>query len=94
MKQAQITHKVPGGKLFRIELGYDRHIETVKITGDFFLHPEETILELEECLRGVPLPAQAEELAARLEAVLARNAALLVGVSPADLASAMLEVLV
>ena len=75
MKQAQVTRKVPGGKLFRIELVYDRRIEAVKITGDFFLHPEETILELESCLEGVLLPAPAEDLSARMQAVLAESAA-------------------
>ncbi len=46
------------GKLVRIELSYSQKsmvIRTIKITGDFFLHPEETIEKLEENLVGVKL---------------------------------------
>ncbi len=46
------------GKLVTIELGYSQKsmvIRTIKITGDFFLHQEETIEKLEESLVGVKL---------------------------------------
>jgi len=47
--------KVPGGKLLRacskIQEG---NITSVLLTGDFFLHPEESIEEMERRLRGIP----------------------------------------
>ncbi len=46
------------GKLVKIELAYilkSMRIKKIKITGDFFLHPEETIEKLEESLVGVKL---------------------------------------
>ena len=46
------------GKIVTIELTYNQKfmtIITIKITGDFFLHPEETIEKLEENLVGVKL---------------------------------------
>ena len=46
------------GKLVKIELSYNQksmEIKTIKITGDFFLHPEETIEKLEESLAGLKL---------------------------------------
>ncbi|MBS7645168.1 MAG: lipoate protein ligase C-terminal domain-containing protein [Candidatus Bathyarchaeia archaeon] len=50
--------KVPGGKLLRVDCTVeDHHLRTVKLSGDFFLHPEESITILEERLRG----AEAEE---------------------------------
>jgi lipoate---protein ligase len=93
MKHAQLTRKVPGGKLFRIELAYDRQIESFKITGDFFLHPEETILQLENALYGLSLPLSEKDLTARFNDVLEQQGALLVGLSATDLAVAVCEVL-
>ncbi len=46
------------GKLVKIELVYilkSMRIKKIKITGDFFLHPEETIEKLEESLVDVKL---------------------------------------
>lgn len=39
--------KVPGGKLVRVSVTADGHVE---ITGDFFAHPEETVTLIEEAL--------------------------------------------
>jgi hypothetical protein len=45
--------KVPGGKLVRIKLDYEgNEITEIKITGDFFVHPEESVDELEKELAG------------------------------------------
>ena len=49
MKQAE--YKVPGGKLLAAELGVEGgRLVGVKITGDFFMHPEAAIIELEKAL--------------------------------------------
>ena len=49
-----IIHKVPNGKLLRVFLDVkEGRISTIKITGDFFVHPEEAIEELEKQLCGV-----------------------------------------
>ncbi len=51
MKRAE--YKVPGGKLLVAETEVkDGVLTTVKVTGDFFMHPEEAINDLEEALRG------------------------------------------
>jgi lipoate---protein ligase len=52
MPERVVTEKVPGGKLLRIKVDYDNVINSVKITGDFFLHPEESITEIENALVG------------------------------------------
>jgi len=52
------THGLDQPYILRIELSYSQKsmvIRTIKITGDFFLHPEETIEKLEENLVGVKL---------------------------------------
>ena len=49
-----IIHKVPNGKLLKVFLDVkEGRIDTIKITGDFFVHPEEAIEELEKQLCGV-----------------------------------------
>ena len=45
--------KVPGGKLLRVEFYCNGAVITsAKITGDFFLHPEEGLSHLEDALLG------------------------------------------
>lgn len=45
--------KATGGKLLKCELSLKKDIiATIKITGDFFLYPEEKIFDLETCLLG------------------------------------------
>ena len=49
-------YKAPGGKLVRIRLKEDQgQIRSVRITGDFFLIPEESLGKLEKMLEDVPL---------------------------------------
>ncbi|MBU3902094.1 MAG: lipoate--protein ligase family protein [Candidatus Thermoplasmatota archaeon] len=49
-------YKVKGGKLLRCSLRMDNHvISSIKITGDFFMYPEEKIESLEEMLTGVEM---------------------------------------
>jgi hypothetical protein len=53
MKQLFCVHKT--GKLLKIQLLYDEkqnRIESIFISGDFFLYPEETLEEIEQNLRG------------------------------------------
>lgn len=47
------VYKIPEGKLVKIELEtINGEIKKIKITGDFFLYPEEIISKLEESLVG------------------------------------------
>jgi len=54
MKRAE--YKVPGGKLLAAELGVEEgRLVGVKITGDFFMHPEAAIIDLEKALCDTPV---------------------------------------
>ncbi|MBS7657259.1 hypothetical protein KEJ33_04980 [Candidatus Bathyarchaeota archaeon] len=54
MNKAQL--KVEGGKLIKVQLEIeDKKIKKVKITGDFFLHPEELIDDMEKAVAGASL---------------------------------------
>ncbi len=84
--------KVAGGKLVKIELHKNAFnpakIGKVKITGDFFVHPEEALAELENCLEDCGL--EAGKITGALEKKILEKDALLVGFSPQDIAQAIL----
>jgi Bacterial lipoate protein ligase C-terminus len=49
-------YKAPGGKMVRVRLTEkDGRIDTVKISGDFFLIPEESLSKLEKMLEDARL---------------------------------------
>jgi len=49
----RIEYKVPDGKLVAAEAEAINGVLTkIKITGDFFMHPESTIKDLEDTLKG------------------------------------------
>ncbi len=75
----EITHKIPQGKLVRISLDFDTTIlQNIKICGDFFIHPEETIEEMERALYHLPVESTEERIKHLLDhAVHAKNAQLI-----------------
>ncbi len=76
--------KVPNGKLVCLELWAERgRIVRASITGDFFLHPEERIGELEASLAGLPTGATEAEAAERIRKALGDGT--MIGLSPEDL---------
>jgi lipoate-protein ligase A len=78
-------YKVEGGKLVKAQVDMDGdRICKVKITGDFFLHPEEFLEELEEALVGSMLDEAG--LARLIKSVAEKRNATLLGVSPEDFA--------
>ena len=57
-------YKVPGGKLLRVTLELDEgtdpaKIASISLNGDFFMHPEDAIEELESRLVNVPWEVEA-----------------------------------
>jgi lipoate-protein ligase A len=77
------AYKVPGGKLIKVSLieGNGR-IQEIKITGDFFLHPEDSIEDLERALVGRLL--QTTKLANIIEELMEEKKAIFLGASPED----------
>ena len=81
MKKAE--YKVPGGKLLAAEISMkDGMIDKLKISGDFFMHPEAVIIDLEKALIGNPV--------SKLETIIAcffdTSEITLFGVEPLDFA--------
>ncbi len=82
-------YKVIGGKLIKVQLSVKGNmIEKIKVTGDFFLHPEELIEELEEALVGQALNEYG--LTKIIKAILEKNKATLLGASPEDFAKCIM----
>jgi lipoate-protein ligase A len=70
-------YKVPGGKLVVVDLDVaDGRLASVSVSGDFFLEPDEALLDINGGLTGLPESATAAELADVVTASLPPNAAL------------------
>ena len=82
-------YKAPGGKLVRVRLREkDGRIETVRISGDFFLIPEESLSKLEKMLEDVRL--EESELRLLVDRFFRGTNAKGLGVSPDDFVKAIL----
>lgn len=82
-------YKVPNGKLLKIFLKDDgTNITELKITGDFFVYPEEEVEALESALIGVALNNEA--LSNGIESFIQKRSVTLFGV---DVESLVLTIL-
>lgn len=68
--------KVPGGKLVRLRIGQDGR---VRLSGDFFIYPEEGITIIEEALSGRRGDEPLDVLISALQAAVEVNGLQLVG---------------
>ncbi len=83
--------RAPNGKSFRISAEVSEgSVRSVRLTGDFFLEPEDSIFALESALARAPLAANREEARSLIEKALEN--ATLTGVRVDDLVDAILEV--
>lgn len=80
------TEKVAGGKLVRLELEHDGScITRAKITGDFFMHPEEALPDIEHALVGMEISKGEHDFSAKIAKAAAAKAVQMVGFSPETL---------
>lgn len=88
----EITHKIPQGKLVRISLDFDTAtLQHIKICGDFFVHPEETIEEMERVLLHLPVEAGEGRIQELLDHVVAHRGAQLIGIDTQTVAKLIHE---
>jgi lipoate-protein ligase A len=79
------SYKIPGGKLVKVKLKtVSGRISELRILGDFFLHPEETLQKIEESLIGCPINGITIEK--MIDQVLEESEATLIGATAADIA--------
>lgn len=79
---SRAEYKVPGGKLLAAESeAKGGKLLSVKLTGDFFMHPEYAIEELEKELKGVPVAKIGETIQGFFDS----RDVQLIGASPSDI---------
>ena len=83
------TFKVPDGKLLKVRLkAEDGAIQEVVLLGDFFMHPEDALPELESQLVGLSLDS--ELLTSVIEEFLSINEVTLIGAAASDITKVIL----
>ncbi len=85
-----IDYKIPEGKMLKIKVKFEGQvIESLHILGDFFLHPESTIEEIENGITGCEV--NIELISSEIQKVLDTSNAVLIGASPVDIAKAIVR---
>ncbi|MCX8206049.1 MAG: hypothetical protein N3H30_02355 [Candidatus Micrarchaeota archaeon] len=83
-----VERKVEGGKLVRVTAVFRGDVlESVRITGDFFIHPEDYVVKMESELAGVNIGA----LEKRISDVCASKAVQCIGFSGRDIYEMLIE---
>jgi len=86
--------KVPGGKVVEVTVDVlDGIITELKITGDFFVHPEEGIEDLEECLLNQSVKENDMALLNRINETVVEKQLQLIGVTPKSIVLVLREAL-
>ncbi len=81
-----VSEKIGGGKLLQVEVEtHDGIAQSVRITGDFFLHPEDAVCDLENALVGACWGDTDDFLTTKLEEIVLSKNAQLVGFACTDL---------
>ncbi len=84
--------KVPQGKLVVVDLEVvEGRLADVRLSGDFFLEPDEALGRMSDALEGLPADAPLAELESAVEA--ARGDAVMVGFDPRSVAMVVLRAL-
>ncbi len=78
--------KVQGGKLLRVRAEYEDVIKNVQITGDFFVHPEETVEHIEKSLFGISKDATEQTITEIVTDIIAKRNAQLIGIDAESIA--------
>ncbi len=89
----QVKKKVKEGKVVNVKVEYDDIINDVKITGDFFLHPEDILAEIERSIIGLPRTADERIIASNIDRITAGKEVQMIGISQESLAVLIEEAL-
>lgn len=89
----QAKQKVKEGKVVKVEVDCDELIRNVRITGDFFLHPEDILEEIEKSMVGLERNADEETIISNILKVIADRDVQMIGISPESIALLIREAL-
>lgn len=85
--------KVKEGKLVKVEVEYDEYIKRLRITGDFFLHPEDMLEKIEKSMVGMKKNSRVGVIVSKIQEIAEANDVQMIGVSPESLALLIREAL-
>jgi lipoate-protein ligase A len=89
----QAKQKVKEGKVVKVELDCDELIRNVRITGDFFLHPEDILEEIEKSIVGLERNADVLTIISNIRRTLQSREGQMIGISPESIAQLVKEAL-
>lgn len=82
-----VAESKEGGKLLRVKVDYDSRINNVKLTGDFFVHPEDEMFKVEKLFERLPFDEKEEKLALLVRSYCTKYNVQLIGVTPEAIAA-------
>ncbi|MBS3134389.1 hypothetical protein J4214_04110 [Candidatus Woesearchaeota archaeon] len=85
------SKKVLNGKLVTVLIDYHDMIRKIRISGDFFIHPEESINEIEEFLVGLDVRLEKEVIEYKLRNFIRMRDIKLIGFDEEDLTNVIKE---
>lgn len=92
MPVRRAQRKVLGGKLVRVDAVCEHGVlSKIRITGDFFVHPEEALNSIERGLDASELSGHEEDLEQRVDAVVIASEAKLIGFGAKDISDLLRE---
>lgn len=89
--KGRASRKVEGGKLLKVNVETGYIIENVKITGDFFLHPEESIEDIENAVLNCHMSDSEGMICEQIKKVVKDKNIQLVGITSEAIASVVKE---
>lgn len=90
----QAKQKVKEGKVVKVEVDCDEIIKDIKITGDFFIHPEDILDEIEKSIIGLEISASIETITSNIKSRIADRDIQMIGISPESIALLIREALI
>ncbi len=89
----QIKKKVKEGKVVKIEFDCNDVIRNIRITGDFFLHPENMLEEIEKSIVGLDRNADESTIISNIQKGIGASDVQMIGISPESIARLIKEAL-
>ncbi len=75
--------KVPNGKLAKVKIDCtDSKISSLQITGDFFIHPEEKIKEIEELFNDLDINFEQNIGLLKVKNLIKKENIVMIGITP------------
>ncbi|MDE1823498.1 MAG: hypothetical protein KGI00_05470 [Candidatus Micrarchaeota archaeon] len=79
-------YKVPDGKLVSVKVTYSDRIESLQILGDFFIHPEESLTDIENIFINMDVNETEGRITEMIRGIVIAKKIEMIGVTPEAIA--------